>query len=381
MNPISKDQDAQIAGSFFYSFTNPVMENPVSTKIISVPDLWKFFNLSASLFCIAGTDGFFKHINPSFSRILGFDEQFLLSTSWAELVHPEDKAGAASQLDLLASQQAVSLCCRFRTARGDYRWLTWTITYPDNDGLIYASAQDCTDRYEIQEQLVQERIAKERNILEATVYGQEIEKAEIGRELHDNINQMLSTVKLYHELALAETHSCERFIPKATEILVAAIEETRMLSKSLVAPGVTEISLTDSINDLIATITHSKKIKIIFTAYRNNEDLPGKVKIALFRIVQEQLNNILKHARAEKVKIKLMKNLKILKLVVQDDGVGFDLFQKKSGIGLTNISSRARCFDGAMQIDSKPGAGCVLTVTMPLERILLNQPGQTTHYE
>jgi PAS domain S-box-containing protein len=345
------------------------MSRPASTTIISVEELWRLFNLSASIFCIAGMDGYFRHINPCFTRILGFSEAELLSRPILEFVHPEDRNMISQKLKALADNCEVSFCGRFQTTGIGYKWLTWSATHPHNDGLIYAAAQDCTDRYDIEKQLIEERISKERKIIEATLYGQEMEKAEIGKELHDNINQMLTTVKLYHEMALSKREMTHSFINKAAEILLATIEEIRGLSKSLVAPGVFEISLTESVNDLIDTIAHGRNIKITFQVDDNKEELPGKVRIMIFRIIQEQLNNILKHAHAKKVRIRLTKDNMHLRLLIQDDGKGFDVKEKKCGIGLKNISSRAKCYDGMMTIDSAPGEGCTMLVFIPLAKI------------
>lgn len=346
-----------------------IMSGTTSNKVISVDELWRLFNLSASLFCIAGMDGYLKHINPAFSDMLGYAEDDLLCNPIVEFVHPDDRELTSRQLKTLEHETTVSFCSRFQTIYGDYRWLTWTATHPHKDGLIYASAQDYTETYEIQEQLVQERISKEKKILEATLYGQEMERIEIGKELHDNVNQMLTTVKLYHEMALSKPDNYTGFISKATGILLSAIEEIRGLSKTLVAPGVNEVSLTDSVNELIATIAHGRDINIKFRASRKNEDLPGKLKMALFRIIQEQLNNILKHANASEVTIQILRNNKSIQLAIKDDGNGFNVSEKKPGIGLKNIASRARCYDGIMKIDSAPGQGCTLTVLIPSEKL------------
>ncbi|HYF29620.1 MAG TPA: PAS domain S-box protein [Chitinophagaceae bacterium] len=345
------------------------MTGTPSNKVISVGELWRFFNLSASFFCIAGMDGYFKHINPAFERLLGHSEEDLLTNGITEFIHPDDREMTSQQFQSLEHSLVVTFSCRFQTRYGDYKWLTWTATHPHKDGFIYATAQDCTETHEVQEQLVQERISKEKKILEATLYGQEMERIEIGKELHDNVNQMLSTVKLYHEMALSQPDNYTVFIKKATQILLSTIEEIRGLSKSLVAPGVSEVSLTDSINELIATISESKPIRISFRASRDNEDLPGKLKMALFRITQEQLSNILKHAEAKRVVIQILRNPKSIQLIIQDDGKGFNVSEKARGIGLKNIASRARCYDGIMKIDSRPEKGCIMTVLIPIEKV------------
>ena len=92
-----------------------------------------------------------------------------------------------------------------------------------------------------------------------------------------------------------------------------------------------------------------------------------KFKLDVFRIVQEQLNNIIKHAKASRVKIGLFQNEADIVLSVADNGIGFDITKKADGIGIINIKSRAAFYDGHADFISKPGKGCLLTVTFPLK--------------
>ena len=342
------------------------MNPPTLNKIISIDELWRFFNLSTSLLCIAGTNGYLKYTNPSFTTILGYTEDEMLSKQLAEFVHPDDQNLTHQIFKSLEQGTTVSFRNRCQSVHGVTKWFDWSITYPNNDGLIYATAHDCTDKHDIEIELVQEKIDKQKSIAEATLYGQEMEKNEIGKELHDNINQMLTTVKLYHEMALSNKEMNTDLIKKGSSILIAAIEEIRGLSKSLVAPSENEVSLTDSVNDLIQTIMDSRKIKIEF---QNNccEDLSSKLRLTFFRIIQEQMNNIVKHSEAESVIIEILRDSEFIKLNIRDNGKGFDSRKKKTGIGLNNIISRVRLYNGKVTIDTAPGKGCSLSVAIPVE--------------
>jgi signal transduction histidine kinase len=94
----------------------------------------------------------------------------------------------------------------------------------------------------------------------------------------------------------------------------------------------------------------------------------AKFNLAVFRIVQEQLNNIIKHARASEVKIDLTQNKVRIILSIADNGSGFDIKKKTAGIGIQNIKSRAESFGGDARFVSEPGKGCVLTVLFPVRR-------------
>lgn len=337
-------------------------------KVVSIEELWRFFNLSESLFCIAGKDGYYSHINPSFTDLLGFSEEELVAKPYIEFVHPEDKEATLVKIKEIRKGRTVShFINKCLVLNGHFKWISWTAILPDRQGDIYMVGQDCTEKMNLQEQLIDERLIKERSVMQATLYGQEMEKNELGKELHDNVNQMLGAAKLYLELSLTEEMSRE-YIIKGRDIVVDAIEEIRNLTKSLVGPIVREISLVESIRDLIDTFLHQKDTHIRFRAEGISEDLPPNLKLMFFRIVQEQLTNIQKHARAKNVNITIKGIGETIKLCIRDDGVGFDPATKKKGIGLSNIHSRTQIYNGRFDIKSAPDKGCRLTVTIPCPR-------------
>jgi signal transduction histidine kinase len=148
-------------------------------------------------------------------------------------------------------------------------------------------------------------------------------------------------------------------------LVINSINEIRSLSHDLSAPTLGTRSLIDSINALIETVSNSTGIKILFDYSSCYTSLPMDQKLAMYRITQEQLNNIVKHARATTISITLSQTDKHTTLVIKDDGRGFNTFEKRNGIGLNNIISRAKVFDGKVAIESAPGKGCLLVVTLP----------------
>ena len=206
--------------------------------------------------------------------------------------------------------------------------------------------------------------------MEATLHGQEMERVEIGKELHDNVNQMLGSAKLYIEMALHDKKKSTEFIKTGIEILLASINEIRGLSKALVAPGIEELNLYESSRELVDIIMHGKDIQIDLFFDKSDEELPYKIKLMMFRIIQEQTNNILKHANAKIVNIQLLTKNGFIKLSIHDNGQGFDTNAKKNGIGLNNIAARAKLHNGMVNIHSKPGEGCLLEVIIPQDEVL-----------
>ncbi|MFH1575092.1 MAG: ATP-binding protein [Acidobacteriota bacterium] len=120
-------------------------------------ELDRLFILSLDLLCVAGVDGFFRHINPAFVRVLGYSEEELLSRSFLEFVHPEDREGTLREVERLAQGlPVVDFQNRYRAQDGTYRWLAWRSAPWAERGLIYAVARDITEQRRTQELLVRQ---------------------------------------------------------------------------------------------------------------------------------------------------------------------------------------------------------------------------------
>lgn len=119
--------------------------------------------------------------------------------------------------------------------------------------------------------------------------------------------------------------------------------------------------------ELVEAVNRTQKVAIqLITREQNKKLIPQDIQTALYRITQEQLTNILKHAQATLVDLVIVSTSKSISLQIQDNGRGFDMQQKRKGVGLTNILSRVEALDGTLDLYAKPGKGCRLTVEFPL---------------
>jgi len=204
--------------------------------------------------------------------------------------------------------------------------------------------------------------------MQATIDGQEKERREIGRELHDNINQHLTTTRLYLEVAKDKAEGeALIMISKAHKGLMDIVTEIRLISQSLVPPSLSDIGLIESIEDLCEPLKSMHTFLIDFQHHQFNEALlPENMKLMLFRIIQEQVNNIVRHSNARQILIRLQTISARVNLSIADNGKGFDPATVKKGLGLDNISNRAGLFGGKLTIDAAPGKGCSIYVTIPL---------------
>ena len=234
-----------------------------------------------------------------------------------------------------------------------------------NDGMsrIRASVIDITQRILLEKKLIEEKVNKQIEITDAVITAQEMERSFLGEELHDNINQILATSKLYVDVAINAKEIRKDLLDNSRKYIIKAMEEIRKLSKTLLPPSLGDVSLYDTVNDMLENIQQVNRLKIT-THWNNVEEsqLSDKLKVNIFRIIQEQFNNIIKHARAKNVFIHLEQKNTGVKLIIKDDGTGFDTEAKRKGVGLKNITSRADFFKGTVKINSSVGKGCELTV-------------------
>jgi signal transduction histidine kinase len=140
------------------------------------------------------------------------------------------------------------------------------------------------------------------------------------------------------------------------------MEELRRISKSLAPPSLGLLPLEQSLSDLVHTIRIARKEIYLDIDGLDEDMMSHDLKVSIYRIVQEQLGNILKYADATRIDVSLYQRDGRLCIQVKDNGKGFDPRQKRTGIGITNMISRVNVFGGKIQIDTAAGKGCTLTV-------------------
>jgi signal transduction histidine kinase len=232
---------------------------------------------------------------------------------------------------------------------------------------LLAAVHDLSQTMKLQQEMIQQRSPRQKEIMEAVVDTWEKLRAEIGRELHDNVNQMLTSAKLYLEFALDKTIPTRELVQKTRGAIEDTIEEIRRLTQTLVPPPLKETGLKEAITELIGSMNMvaGDLVKCEISGLREDR-LDESLQLSIYRIAQEQLNNTLKYAEASKIKLLIHQIENSLELVIEDNGKGFDTRLKRKGIGFNNIITRAECFGGQVRIESTPGKGCRLWVQFPL---------------
>ena len=188
------------------------------------------------------------------------------------------------------------------------------------------------------------------------------------------MNQVLTTTKLYLDLAQSSPELKDEMIQKSSRNILNVINEIRQLSRSLMDPAIGDLGLVDSIKDLTENINLTRKVEANLNIDEELEGLLDKNhKLTIFRIIQETTNNALKHAKATTVHISLVKVRNNIQITIEDNGVGFDLHSVKKGGGLKNIRNRAYLLNGTYTIDTAPGKGCRIIIKFPINKQLTEQ--------
>ena len=157
------------------------------------------------------------------------------------------------------------------------------------------------------------------------------------------------------------------YLDKSSDYIESVIVEIRKISKTLVIPGTNIIGLVDNIKNLIHDVRTIHPIKIEFHEKNINEkELNEKMQLTIFRIVQEQFNNILKHSRATRATINLSRQENEVILLISDNGEGCDPLVETDGVGIINIRSRVGLCNGTVAITSRPGEGYALKIVLSL---------------
>jgi PAS domain S-box-containing protein len=258
-----------------------------------------------------------------------------------------------------------------------YQVIVFPVNAAGTGMMVGGEALDITQSYNarqeekkirtLETQLESQKLKQQKGIAEAIIKAQEDERTRIGHELHDNVNQILSSGQLYLSLLSPSLDNFQEIKEKTMKILQLGIEEVRKLSKTMVTPDLRGGGLVASIRELVEELRFTKLFNIGFVHSNlcDVESMNQGKKITLFRIVQEQTKNIVNYSGAKNIEIELQCGSDQVRLLIKDDGKGFDAANTHRGLGLSNIYERTRLYNGKVVLTTAPGKGCSLIVNIP----------------
>lgn len=341
---------------------------------------------SSDIILMADANGNFLYGSPAVRKYLGYSESDYLDQFCMMFVHPNSLDYAYKLLSDIVKYPGrlftvyLSLIHKNGTEIPVEGLASNMLDVPGVNALV-ANFRDISERKKaeqiinesedqkirLQNQLIEEKLHRHQEIIKATIEATEKEREGIGRELHDNVTQILTTARLCLS-CIDQKHPAHDMIQRSSNNITTAIEEIRGLSKSMIQSFHREIGLKLSIEDLVESIRVANKFQVSLDFFIPEEQLlDDKLKMTVFRIIQEQLNNILKHAEASEVAISIYQYNEVLALTIIDNGKGFNMQEKRKGIGITNITNRAELFNGQVRIISSPGNGCRMEVSFRLQ--------------
>lgn len=217
----------------------------------------------------------------------------------------------------------------------------------------------------LEQEIMHQKVQEQKKTTRAVLNAQESERNKIGQELHDNVNQILVGAKLYLGLINNENPASPDFAKQSLSLIDNAIDEIRSLSRKEVTPP-KKIGLKAIIQSLVDSTNERNQVKIDFCYATGNLHMRADLKLNIYRIIQEAISNILKHAEAKRVTLIVEAIPQGLRIIIEDDGKGFDPCDTGyKGIGITNMTNRVESYNGNLSIKSNPGKGCKIEITIP----------------
>jgi len=311
----------------------------------------------------------FVQANKAATEHYGYSEmEFLEMPAKMIRIGDERRNGKVSGDDLTVRKE--------NNLKGRFRHIKKTGELIDVD--IYSTPIVINDRHYLSVIAIDvtEKILFEYKITRAIIKTQEDERYEIGAELHDNVCQILaSSLMTLGMLRKLLDSSCIDLFEKSKEHILLATVEIRNLSHRLAPAFFNNSTLEEAFTMLLNTFNQEKKFEIItcFDKASGTVSIDREMKLNLYRLLQEQLSNILKYAKATRINVDVLIHKKFLKMKVTDNGVGFDIHKVKRGIGLSNMKRRTELFSGSLFIESSPGNGCETIIEMPLHKATRSQ--------
>jgi PAS domain S-box-containing protein len=274
--------------------------------------------------------------------------------------------GIRSILDELSAGFEYEYTCHGPHEEGWYRMLVAPIYTSFYHGAVVMHV-NITDLKKMERERMRMQIDEQKTITRAMLAGQEKERTQIGIDLHDNITQLLAAIKMKLGLFISNHKVEVPLLQQIMQHLQSVLDQTRNMSHQMVMPKFVSGIFRDEMTNLVSDYgTNTRTAHCNFINF-NDEQVAVPVKVALYRIIQEQLHNIDKHASATQVKLNIASGDDLVSMIISDNGKGFDTRAVKKGMGLTNIKNRAEAYGGHVTIISSPGNGCKLLVVLPME--------------
>ncbi len=332
------------------------------------------FSVSPDMLAVCTTDGGFLKLNPAWDGVLGYRREEMLELGWAHFVHPDDvEATDATVREQLEGGSVVSFVNRFVCKDGSYRTLEWQATYAKSD-IVHAAARDITERVRTEKALRDSR-NQLRRLARRLESVREDERAALAGELHDQLGQTLTALQIDVSVLMKKERGYDKEeqdrLSAMSEMIGTAIKTVQHMSMELRSSILDDLGLAAALEWQSSEFQEKTGIRCEFVVEEPvvDRELNRNYSTVVFRVCQEALTNISRHAEATLVIVVLKKQNGNVALEVRDDGKGITKDQIDSIESLGLIGMRERCLscDGKMAIAGEPGKGTTVTVIVPID--------------
>ncbi|HEY0895850.1 MAG TPA: PAS domain-containing sensor histidine kinase [Sphingobacteriaceae bacterium] len=314
-------------------------------------------------------------VNRSLTEILQYDEEELLGANIVDLSHPDFKPAWEMLRDQLWDDHRRSFsidACLIRKDRSSLWCHVTSITFEDNGEILgYTIIEDISERKRLEqlERDLQEQkllVQQQAEVVKATLNTQEKERERIAEGLHNSLGQLLfaAQIELNQVSFTAQSEADRAALKKAADLLYRSIKECRQISHQLMPVILHDFGLKAAIEgickDLSGVVAITSQIQLLTP--KNDKSF----EIVVYRLVQELVLNISKHSQATRGKVLITENAREVVITVEDNGIGLDPEKVKGeGIGLSSVRNNVNLLNGSFQINSAPGEGTKITVSLP----------------
>lgn len=335
-------------------------------------ELFLFFEMTPDLVCIATREGFFKKINRSVIDTLEYTEEELFAQPISTFIHPEDKLVTSKEREqLLDGKPLQNFENRYISKSGKTIWLHWTSIYLAEKELVFAIAKNVTERKQAEKEILDgfQKIKSSASHFKTSI---EKDRKYFASELHEDLAQLASAVKMdidwLSDSIQDLTPDLKKRMNHASAISDLLIKTIRKISFTVSPNMLDDLGLDETMKWLCKEFSFTNRIACHFENSCYEKELTREIKLDIFRISQEALNNVVQHSHATEVSICINEKNNMVCLDIMDNGKGYSVEPKNIKHGLTHIKERALSINADLIIESEIGKGTKISVAVPAKK-------------
>ncbi len=308
-------------------------------------------------------EGNYRKAFDALNHFMEIKDSVLSKDKAAVIYEMESRYQSAQKEQQIAQLQNETLNKNFEIQQS--RFITWGIVVIVLVLGMATAWYSKRQQYRLKAERAQEREDLQRQRFSAVIEAEENERSRVAKDLHDGLGQLISTAKLGLTAVSLHSHDPQnQLLNNSISVLDRATQEVRSIAHNLMPAALTELGLHAALEDMVEKINDAKLMNVQLNMTGIDQRLPGTVEVAVYRVIQEVINNMLKHSRADQIQVNLTRTGNALNLSIADNGVGFEkeMITRSKGLGWKSVFSRIALLNGNIEVDTRPGAGTSVSI-------------------